>query len=129
MQVKGRRHERSIRAAFTVYSPLPSLVRLVALLLVTSFRIMRRRPKGGEGVGERNPQGTEAVTMKDSVSLPLPLLSLPYNHFQAFQSSTVVTEYGGAETESRMRADKRRDRPLQTLRDEDHHKGTESRGY
>ena len=46
MQVKGRRHERSIRAAFTVYSPLPSLVRLVALLLVTSFRIMRRRPKG-----------------------------------------------------------------------------------
>lgn len=65
-------------------------------------RVKRSRLRLGRGCGECEECRKKRPTLSrhhhsSSRGLVLPLLSSPYNHFQAFQSSTVVTGWEASE--------------------------------
>lgn len=84
---------------FTVTVPLARhLVSSVSPRSLRSLatRVKRSRLRLGRGCGECEECRKKRPTLSrhhhsSSRGLVLPLLSSPYNHFQAFQSSTVVT--------------------------------------
>lgn len=89
---------------FTVTVPLARhLVSSVSPRSLRSLatRVKRSRLRLGRGCGECEECRKKRPTLSrhhhsSSRGLVLPLLSSPYNHFQAFQSSTVVTGWTGS---------------------------------
>ena len=94
---------------FTVTVPLARhLVSSVSPRSLRSLatRVKRSRLRLGRGCGECEECRKKRPTLSrhhhsSSRGLVLPLLSSPYNHFQAFQSSTVVTGWEASEETER----------------------------
>lgn len=97
---------------FTVTVPLARhLVSSVSPRSLRSLatRVKRSRLRLGRGCGECEECRKKRPTLSrhhhsSSRGLVLPLLSSPYNHFQAFQSSTVVTGWEASEETERVTA-------------------------